>query len=196
MFGAATFFFPCGFTQALQLYVLAQGNAFLGAGIILAFVLGTVPALLSVGALTSVAKGNVQHYVKKAAAVIVLFAGVVSLTSGWALTGATITSAVVGTDNTAPSLPFLGGKQTVDMRVQGLDYIPDVIPLKKGVPVEWRIDGSGSSGCTSVIVVPSLGINKRLSKTEPTVITFTPQSAGTIRFTCAMGMASGSFKVV
>lgn len=196
LFGAATFFFPCGFTQALQLYVLAQGSMFLGAGIMLAFVLGTVPALLSVGALTSVAKGNVQHYVKKAAAVIVLFAGVVSLTSGWALTGATITGAAVGAPAfDVPTIPT-GEKQVVDMRVQGIDYIPDVLTVKKGVPVEWRIDGSGSSGCTSVIVVPSLGINKRLSRTEPNVITFTPQTAGTIRFTCAMGMAGGSFKVV
>lgn len=197
IFGASTFFFPCGFTQALQLYVLAQGSMFLGAGIMLAFVLGTVPALLSVGALTSITQGNAQHYVKKAAAVIVLFAGVVSLTSGWALTGATITGAAIG----APTLDIptnipTAGKQVIDMRVQGIDYIPDVLTVKKGVPVEWRIDGSGSSGCTSVITVPSLGITKRLSRTEPNVITFTPQSTGTIRFSCSMGMASGSFRVV
>ena len=196
LFGASTFFFPCGFTQALQLYVLAQGSMFLGAGIMLAFILGTVPALLSVGALTSVVKGNMEHYVKKAAAVIVLFAGVVSLTSGWALTGATITGAAVGVPTLdIPSLPT-AEKQIVDMKVQGIDYIPDTIPLKKGIPVEWRIDGSGAQGCTSVIVVPSLGITKRLSRTDTNIITFTPQTAGTIRFSCSMGMASGSFKVV
>ncbi len=199
VFGAATFFFPCGFTQALQLYVLTTGSAFLGAGIMLAFALGTVPALLSVGALSSVAKGKMQHHVKKVAAVVVLFAGVVSLNSGWALTGATITGASVGipTGATDTALPALTeGKQVVNMKVAGIDYLPDVLTVKKGVPVEWRIDGSRASGCTSVITIPALGIAKRLSRTDTTVISFTPSTAGTLRFTCGMGMASGTFRVI
>ncbi len=196
LFGAATFFFPCGFTQALQLYVLAQGNMFLGAGVMFVFALGTVPALLSVGALTSVAKGNMQHYVKKAAAVIVLFAGVVSLTSGWALTGATISGATVGAPTLdIPTIPT-GEKQVIDMAVNGIDYNPNRFTLKKGVPVEWRIDGSKAQGCASVITIPSLGITKRLSRADTTVITFTPKSAGTLRFTCSMGMTDGAFMVV
>jgi sulfite exporter TauE/SafE len=49
--GAATFFLPCGFTQALQLYVLAKGSFTAGALTMLAFSLGTLPALLSLSAL-------------------------------------------------------------------------------------------------------------------------------------------------
>jgi len=45
--GASTFFLPCGFTQALQLYVLAKGNFLTGALTMLAFSIGTLPALLS-----------------------------------------------------------------------------------------------------------------------------------------------------
>jgi sulfite exporter TauE/SafE len=49
--GASTFFLPCGFTQALQLYVLSKGSFVIGALTMLAFVLGTLPALTSLSAL-------------------------------------------------------------------------------------------------------------------------------------------------
>src|SRR6478752_4498397 len=51
--GAATFFLPCGFTQALQLYVLAKGSFTVGALTMLAFSLGTLPALRSLSAMSS-----------------------------------------------------------------------------------------------------------------------------------------------
>ena len=51
--GAATFFLPCGFTQALQLYVLAKASFVVGALTMLAFSVGTLPALLSLSAMSS-----------------------------------------------------------------------------------------------------------------------------------------------
>src|SRR3989344_1337617 len=45
MLGAGTFFLPCGFTMALQLYVLSKGSAVVGALAMLAFSLGTLPTL-------------------------------------------------------------------------------------------------------------------------------------------------------
>ena len=42
LFGAATFFLPCGFTQALQLYVLGTGDFVTGALTMLAFSIGTL----------------------------------------------------------------------------------------------------------------------------------------------------------
>ena len=60
--GAATFFLPCGFTQALQLYVLAKGSFTVGALTMLAFALGTLPALLSLSAMSSLATGGFQRH--------------------------------------------------------------------------------------------------------------------------------------
>ena len=60
--GAATFFLPCGFTQALQLYVLAKGSFTTGALTMLAFALGTLPALLSLSAVSSFATGGFQRH--------------------------------------------------------------------------------------------------------------------------------------
>ena len=72
--GAFTFFLPCGFTQALQLYVLSQGGALRGALVMGMFALGTLPALLSVSALSSYLRGRSLSYLLK-------FAGVVALIS-------------------------------------------------------------------------------------------------------------------
>jgi sulfite exporter TauE/SafE/copper chaperone CopZ len=49
--GVATFFLPCGFTQAMQVYALSTGSFFTGAMTMLVFALGTLPmlAILSFG---------------------------------------------------------------------------------------------------------------------------------------------------
>ncbi len=82
------------------------------------------------------------------------------------------------------------------MAVRGIDYIPNVITIQKDVPVEWRIDGSGATGCTAIIAIPSLNISERLSFSKETVINFTVKKSGIIPFTCGMGMAYGEFHVV
>jgi len=192
LFGASTFFFPCGFTQALQLYVLSQGSFTTGALTMLLFSLGTLPSLLSIGALSSFAKGNVQKYFVKGAAVLVILLSFMSIKSGLALVGVL----GVSSENTNVA-QVVGSSQIVDMQVSGLDYYPNSFTVKKGVPVEWRVDGKGASGCAQILTAPSLGITRKLSKSEVTVISFTPQKTGKIKFTCGMGMAGpGEFNVV
>ncbi len=214
LFGAGTFFLPCGFTQALQLYVLGKGDWLSGGLTMLFFTLGTLPGLLSVGAISSLSKGSFQRYFKTFSAVLIIVLGVMNLPSGWTLTGATI-GLNLGTDQiielnqqnipsqNLPAQPvdsnvkLVDGKQIVEMKVVGYDYLPDKFTLLQGVPVEWRINGDGAQGCAQVISVASLGITQRLSKGQPTIITFTPQKTGQIKFTCTMGMAGpGLFTVV
>lgn len=211
LFGAGTFFLPCGFTQALQLYVLGLGEWFTGGLTMLAFALGTLPGLLSVGALSTLSKGSFQRYFKTFSAVLVIVLGAMNISSGWTLTGATIGLNLdsynipeLNGQNTPPATPpikdginIAGGKQVIEMKVIGLDYSPSSFTVQQGVPVEWRIDGDGAQGCAQVISVPTLGITERLLKGQPTVITFTPQKAGKIKFSCSMGMAGpGMFTVV
>src|SRR5439155_18366136 len=85
--GVATFFLPCGFTQALQFYVLSQKSAVSGALTMLVFSLGTAPALLSLSGLGCVLTGKTQRYLMKVAGVLVLVIGLVSLNSGLSITG-------------------------------------------------------------------------------------------------------------
>ena len=85
--GAATFFLPCGFTQALQLYVLAKGSFTVGALTMLAFALGTLPALLSLSAMSSFATGNFQRHFLKFAGAAVIVLGLANIQYGLVLTG-------------------------------------------------------------------------------------------------------------
>lgn len=193
--GALTFFLPCGFTQALQLYVLSQGDIVKGALIMLAFSLGTLPALLSLSAISSFAKGTFHRYFLKFAGVLVVILGVFNVNNGLVLTGTNFPFFNKGTNGSAqaavdPNVELVNGVQIVNMRVNGLNYSPYKFKVVQGVPVEWRIDGRAAQGCARVIVAPRLGITQYLSPEGITPVRFTPGATGEFPFSCSMGMTT------
>jgi len=202
--GAATFFLPCGFTQALQLYVLASGDWKIGALTMLVFSLGTLPALISLSAITSFARGAFQRHFLKFAGVLVVLLAIFNINNGLALAGINVDLASAFKNNgnvasnSAPTSQIVDGKQIVDMTVSGYSYTPSKFTVVQGVPVEWRIDGRNAVGCGQVLVMPTLGVSKYLSPEGITTITFTPTETGTIPFNCSMGMMTrgAAFTVV
>jgi len=201
MLGASTFFLPCGFTQALQLYVLANGNWKIGALTMLTFSLGTLPALLSLSAISSFAKGIFQRHFLRFAGVLIILLSLFNINNGLTLAGYDInlTPAFLlgfngdGWANT-PAVEIIDGKQIVKMKVSGYTYTPNRFTVMKDVPVEWQIDGGQAKGCGRVIVLPSLGISKYLSRQGITTFTFTPEKTGEIPFNCSMGMMTRGSK--
>lgn len=201
--GALTFFLPCGFTQALQLYVLASGNWKVGALTMFVFSLGTLPALISLSAITSFAKRAFQHHFLKFAGVLVVLLALFNINNGLTLAGFNFNfaSAFTPSNNAQPGTPTVqvtNGKQIVKMTVNGYTYSPNQFTVVQGVPVEWQIDGKNAVGCGQVLVMPTLGISKYLSPEGITTITFTPTKNGTIPFNCSMGMMTrgSAFTVV
>ncbi|MEK6922223.1 MAG: sulfite exporter TauE/SafE family protein [Nanoarchaeota archaeon] len=200
--GAATFFLPCGFTMALQLYVLSTGSFIVGALSMLAFSLGTLPGLISVGAVSSFSTGTFKRYFVKFTAVLVILLSIFNANNALALVGSPLNfdsllpSASASTNGNA-DIKIIDGKQIVDLKVDGLDYYPSQFTILEDVPVEWRIDGKNAVGCARVISVPGLGITEFLPQNQIKTITFTAKDQGTIRFSCTMGMAGpGTFNVV
>jgi hypothetical protein len=197
LLGGATFFLPCGFTQALQLYVLSKGSFVTGALTMLAFALGTLPALLSLSTISSLAKGALQkHFVRFAGAAVILL-GITNMQSAGVLTGedmdveATepIASKVVqATDTTEP--------QRISMKVVGLAYEPNQFTVKQGIPVQWWIDASQADGCGRILVAPRLRIQSILSASSSTLITFMPDKPGEYPFNCGMGMMTPDSKII
>ncbi len=187
--GAATFFLPCGFTQALQLYVLSKGSVEVGALTMLAFSVGTLPVLLSLGTVSSFIKGEGLKYFLKIAGVLVVLLGVLSGVAGLRLMGIDLSAR----SEVSSNVEIVDGKQIVEMKIIGLEYYPKNITVKAGVPVVWKIDSSKAIGCGASLSVPSLNILEFLSGEK--TIEFTPENVGTIPFTCSMGMTSGSFNV-
>src|SRR3990167_2099074 len=71
--GASTFFLPCGFTQAMQLFAISSGSPIKGALTMGVFALGTAPGLLGIGGLTSMVKGAFAKPFFKFAGLVVIF---------------------------------------------------------------------------------------------------------------------------
>ncbi|MDP3990491.1 MAG: sulfite exporter TauE/SafE family protein [archaeon] len=199
LFGGATFFLPCGFTQALQLYVLGKGDFVTGALTMLAFSLGTLPSLAGIGAFSSLTKGNIQKHFMTFSAILVIILGIFNLPNGFALTGADIS--LTGNDANqldSGNVKIVDGKQIVEMKVIGIDYYPSKFTIVEGIPVEWRIDGRQAQGCAQVVSAPSIGLLEFLPRNSIKTATFTPQKEGIIRFSCTMGMTTpgASFTVI
>lgn len=202
--GAFTFFLPCGFTQALQLYVLSTGDWKVGALTMLTFSLGTMPALVSLSAISSFAKGKFQKHFLRFAGVLIVLLALFNINNGLTLAGfnlnfaSDLTSDSSNKTDDTSRAPIIQGKQIVTMKVNGYSYYPNQFTVVEGVPVEWQIDGGGAAGCGRVVVMPTLGISKYLAPQGITIITFTPTQTGTIPFNCSMGMMTpgSEFKVI
>lgn len=204
--GASTFFLPCGFTQALQLYVLSKGDFTTGALTMLAFAVGTLPALLSLSMVSSFARGGFQkHFLRVAGAAVVLL-GIFSLQSGFVLTNTGMNTAApiaskkavsLAREQTVPPVTetqIAPEKQVVSMRLVGLEYIPNRFVVKQGVPVEWRINAEQAQGCGRVLIVPKLRLQKLLRPFGTNVVSFTPEESGDLAFNCGMGMMTPGSK--
>lgn len=194
--GAFTFFLPCGFTQSLQLAALASGSFLTGALTMFVFALGTLPSLLGISAISSAARGSFSRIFLRFSGALVLLLALFNLNSGFALTGIDFSSAFAGGNPQADSAPSVrGGVQEVTMKVTRNGYEPRNLTIKAGVPVRWKVDGTGAVGCTSIMTIPSLNVSQALRSGE-NIIEFTAPSKGQLAFMCSMGMVRGSFTVI
>lgn len=194
--GGLTFFLPCGFTQAMQLYAMTTGSPVSGGLIMGIFALGTAPGLLGIGGLTSVVKGAFAQTFFRVAGAVVILLSLFNLSNGLNLTGLnSILSTKSATVLAATNLPLENGSQVIRMTQDANGYHPNTFIVKKDVPVRWIIDSKDPNTCAASIVSDKLNVRKNLHPGE-NVIEFTPIDEGTIRFTCSMGMFTGSISVV
>lgn len=200
--GASTFFLPCGFTQAMQLFAMSSGSPLTGALTMGVFALGTAPGLLGIGGLTSVVKGNGAKLFFKTAGVVVILLSLFNITNGLNLLGVTpevlgvfTTKAAAGNTVSDPNVKMVNGVQEVRMNQESGGYRPNKFTIRKGIPVKWIITSKDIYTCAASIASQQLNIRKGLQLGE-NVFEFTPKETGTIRFSCSMGMFTGSFTVV
>ncbi|KKQ27237.1 MAG: Heavy metal transport/detoxification protein [Candidatus Magasanikbacteria bacterium GW2011_GWC2_37_14] len=198
--GALTFFLPCGFTQAMQLFAVSTGSFFQGFLVMGLFALGTAPGLLGVGGLASVfsARGGSTSGGKgQRARVFFAATGLAVIMLGWfnIANGGQIVFQAKATGVVPNSVSDSNGVQEVRMTQSGSGYSPNEFTVEKGKKVKWIINSTNSFTCASSIVMPKYGIDKSLEKGE-NVIEFVPTETGEIPFSCSMGMYRGKFIVV
>ena len=188
--GALTFFLPCGFTQSLQLVALGAADPLRGGAIMALFALGTMPGLSGLGVLMGAGGPRVSRGVGLVGGMLVVVMGLGNIRGGLVMLGLAPPPLMASAQAAPPARPVLqNGQQVVDMRVQGLRYIPSRFAVQKGVPVKWRIHAEEAAGCARVLEAPALGLRRLLGQQE-TVITFTPKKNGETPFFCSMGMTT------
>lgn len=86
------------------------------------------------------------------------------------------------------------GVQRIRISVKG-GYSPDVVVVKRGVPVRLDFYREEASTCTEQVVFTDFHISRRLPAFETTTVAFTPEREGAFTFTCGMGMVRGQLVV-
>lgn len=194
-------FMPCGPLQAMQLYALGTGSFLNGALSMFIFSLGTVPLMFSFGAFSSILSSKFTKQMMKISAILVIILGVVMGNRGFSLAGINVADKILSPfginleqNGKVKTASIEGDYQTVATNLQSGRYEP--IEIYAGVPLKWTITAENGTlnGCNNEIIIPEYGIQQKLELGENT-IEFTPKNAGTVTYTCWMGMISSTITI-
>ena len=194
--GAATFVLPCGFTQAVQVLALSTASPVAAGTIMATFAVGTTPGLLALGSVPEVSTGSRQTTVLRVVGVVVLAFALLNVSSAVNLLGLSGGAvAASGTRTASANVTVAEGIQTVRMTQTSSGYEPADTVLYAGLPTRWVIDGTSQFDCSAFLRVPDLGLRIDLTPGE-NVVDLPALDAGTVPFTCVMGMYSGTLVAV
>ena len=193
--GAITYFLPCGFTQATQVYALGLASPWQSALTMAVFALGTAPAILLIGHLRGLLKSTIYQSFMKVMAIGVLILGLYYTANFLSIYGVNLGFNQINKRDSSTNLKVENGKQIINMDVVSSGYVPNYFIVKKGIPIKWIVNGKNVFGCQGYFVVPSLGIQKALNEGE-NIFEFTPEESGFVNFSCGMGMYRGRIEVV
>lgn len=196
---------PCGPLQTMQLFALGTGSAIGGAMSMFVFSLGTVPLMLTFGALSGFLSKGYTKKILKFSGILIIVLGLIMGNRGLVLAGvnanpisliknAAASSQTNSTGENGTKAVLVDGVQEIRMTADGNGYTPNTFYVQKGIPVKWIIDGKALNSCNNAIAVKSLDIQQKLKSGE-NLIQFTPGSED-INFSCWMGMIDGVIKVV
>lgn len=189
--GLANGLMPCGPLQAMQLFALSQGSWIMGGLSMFCFSLGTVPLMLGFGLLSGRLNQRFAHGMQWISAVLVLVMGMSMLSNGLGLAGVaalreTALDSVVSPD---------GSVQTISTELDWGTY--PSFTVRAGIPVVWTLHAEEEKliGCNNELLIPALDLDVSLHPGD-NVISFTPEEAGTIPYSCWMGMIRAVITVV
>lgn len=186
----ATFFLPCGFTFAMQLYAINSGDFIVGALVMMLFALWTVPGLLGIGGITASMKGAWAKRFFRFTGVIIIFLAIFNISNATNLFSLWSYTPPEVKNTNSWSLQV----QEIRMIQDDSGYTPSIIPIKPNHVIKLIIEGKSPYNCSSAFIIPSMKISKRLIQWENT-IEFVSPASGEVRFSCSMGMYTGKFMI-
>jgi sulfite exporter TauE/SafE/copper chaperone CopZ len=194
--GAASFFLPCGFTQAIQVYALSTGSPLLAAVLLGTFAVGTAPGLLALAGLPAAVPGRARPTMLRLVGVVVLAFAFLNGSAGLRLAGATMPSfAMAAAAAPLPGTLGTDGIQSITTHQDVDGYSPSNVVIYAGYPTRWTIQSSTTATCAASLWAPGVDVRMRL-ELGPNVVDLPPLPAGVLDYTCAMGMYGGRITVV
>ena len=85
-------------------------------------------------------------------------------------------------------------KGSIDILVKG-GYLPEIISVKKGVPVTLNFTRKDSNSCLEDVILSDFKIKKYLPLNKTISVEITPEKTGDFDFTCGMNMFHGKLIV-
>lgn len=201
LLGAFTVFIPCGTTQAMMALAIGSGNAFLGATILFAFILGTSPLFFILGYFATKLGDAMHQKFMKFAAIVLLFLALYTMDGALALSGSSFTFSGLLKSNSGPSTKQIHTAQKpvqeATITIESSEYNPSSLTIKAGSQVTLHLRNTGGTSCIQTFTIPQLGIQQSVPLGTQSDITFTaPSQPGQLPFMCSMGMFRGSFTVI
>ena len=197
IFGAITFFVPCGFTLIAQTQALESGNFFRGLSVLTAFALGTLPVLLliSYSSVKFYKDPKFSNSFRLLSGLLIIFFAVFTLNSQLGIlqlpnlgsikaqtTEVPLTTPEINSQIVAPA------SQVMQMEVKGFEYFPKTITIKAGIPTKFEITDNGSIGCARAVYARRLFPDVILLETGLNTVEFIAPAAGTYQISCSMWM--------
>jgi plastocyanin domain-containing protein len=84
--------------------------------------------------------------------------------------------------------------RTVKIRVDKNGFSPSTIEVEAGHKLNLVFNRADRDNCGGTVVIPKLKIRRNLPVGKDVIVSFTP-TAGTVSFSCGMGMMKGSIVV-
>ncbi|MET8054637.1 sulfite exporter TauE/SafE family protein [Streptosporangium sp. NPDC005286] len=194
--GAATVLLPCGVTLSVEMVAVSSGSASGGAAVMAGFVAGTAPAFALLGLILRRAAAT---RLAALAGVVALAAGLWTVSSGLRLGGWLPGSGgpalaaghpAPATDGPAGTATRTGGVQRIEIWATRGGYRPGVVTARAGVPTELVFHLGGDPGCTRTLTIDGRDV------ALPATVRLGARDAGSLHYSCSMGMYVGFVKFV
>lgn len=192
--GAASFFLPCGFTQAIQIFALSTGSPLYGAALLGTFAIGTAPGLLTLAGLPLVVPARAKPTLLRLVGVVVIGFGLLNGSAGFRLSGITLPSFAAAAKVDA-NLLGADGVERLTTYQDADGYSPSNVTIYAGYPVEWTVVSKTTNTCAALIYAPSVKVSAQLQQ-GPNTFRLPPLDPGVLHYSCAMGMYAAQITVL
>ncbi|MGH3931087.1 MAG: sulfite exporter TauE/SafE family protein [Pseudonocardiaceae bacterium] len=202
LLGAATVLIPCGVTLSVEALALASGSALSGAGVMAVFVLGTGPLFALLGYAARRAATAWRGRLALGTGLVVVSMGLYTFNSGLELAGSPLAASRIAAAVTSASPPAdtstvstIGGRQEVVITVSTGSYRPRNVQIRAGLPTTLVVRSEDAQGCVRSFLVPRRGVDEILPEQGETRIDLGVLPPGRVRYSCGMGMYTGTITV-